>query len=204
MQSKTLITVGRQFGSGGKSIATVLGSRLDIPVYDNELLSQAARQSGFGQDIFTRKDEKKSVFGVSNLVASFQNFWSTRDYMDDNNIFKMQCDVIRSIAQEGSAIFVGRASDYVLRDMECLDVFVCAPLEYRAREVSRRMSISLEEAMSLIPKRDRQRESYYNYLTLGNWGVASNYDLCVDASVLGVEGTADFIISFGRKAGYIR
>jgi len=204
MASQTIITVGRQFGSGGRSVAKALGARLDIPVYDNELLAKAAQESGFGQDIFARKDEKRGLFTLSNLVASFQNIWSTRDYMDDNNIFKMQCDVIRSLAQDGPAIFVGRASDYVLRDMQTLDVFISAPLEYRARTVSERMGITYEEALDLIPRRDRQRESYYNYLTLGNWGVASNYDLCVDSSMLGIDGTADLIISFGREAGLIQ
>jgi len=202
-QHKTLITVGRQFGAGGKGVALVLGERLGIPVYDNELLSKAAEESGFGRDIFARKDEKKGLLTLSGMVSGFQNIWSTRGYMDDNSIFKMQCDVIRDIASKGSAIFVGRASDYVLRDMKRLSVFLSSPLEVRAERVAERSGISKEEAMEMVPKRDRQRESYYNYLTLGHWGEASDYDLCVDSSILGIEGTADLIIDFGRKAGYI-
>lgn len=199
----TLITVGRQFGAGGKGVALVLGERLGIPVYDNELLSKAAEESGFGRDIFARKDEKKGLLSLSNAVSGFQHIWSTRGYLDDSSIFKMQCDVIRDIAARGSAVFVGRASDYVLRDMKRLSVFLSAPLELRAKTVSERSGISLAEAMAMVPKRDRQRESYYNYLTLGHWGVASGYDLCLDSSILGIEGTADFIIDFGRRSGLI-
>ena len=88
--------------------------------------------------------------------------------------------------------------------MDCLDVFITAPLEVRIKDVAEREGISLEEAESMIAKRDRDRESYYNYLTFGNWGVASNYDLCIDSSILGIEGTADFIVDFGRKCGLIK
>ena len=88
--------------------------------------------------------------------------------------------------------------------MDCLDVFITAPLEIRIKDVAEREGISLDEAESMIAKRDRDREAYYNYLTFGNWGVASNYDLCIDSSILGIEGTADFIVDFGRKSGLIR
>ena len=88
--------------------------------------------------------------------------------------------------------------------MDCLNVCITAPLEIRIKDVAEREGISLDEAESMIAKRDRDREAYYNYLTFGNWGVASNYDLCIDSSILGIEGTADFIVDFGRKSGLIR
>ena len=200
----TIINIGRQFGSGGRRIAAALGVRLGIPVYDNELLVEAAQKSGFSKDLFEMRDEHKSNFTLSNLFGSINRYGSADSFLNDNRLFKIQSDVILELAQQGPAIFVGRASDYVLREMECLDVFITAPLEIRKKDVAEREGISLEEAESMIAKRDRDREAYYNYLTFGNWGVASNYDLCIYSSILGIEGTADFIVDFGRKCGLIK
>ena len=200
----TIINIGRQFGSGGRRVAAALGVRLGIPVYDNELIAEAAQKSGFSKDLFMQRDEHKSNFTLSNLFGSINRYGSADSFLNDNRLFKIQSDVILELAQQGPAIFVGRASDYVLREMECLDVFITAPLEIRKKDVAEREGISLEEAESMIAKRDRDREAYYNYLTFGNWGVASNYDLCIDSSILGIEGTADFIVDFGRRCGLIK
>lgn len=200
----TIINIGRQFGSGGRRVAAALGVRLDIPVYDNELIAEAAQKSGFSKDLFLQRDEHKSNFTLSNLFGSINRYGSAESFLNDNRLFKIQSDVILELAQQGPAVFVGRASDYVLREMDCLDVFITAPLEIRIKDVAEREGISLDEAESMIAKRDRDREAYYNYLSFGNWGVASNYDLCIDSSILGIEGTADFIVDFGRKSGLIR
>ena len=200
----TIINIGRQFGSGGRRVAAALGVRLGIPVYDNELIAEAAQKSGFSKDLFLQRDEHKSNFTLSNLFGSINRYGSAESFLNDNRLFKIQSDVILELAQQGPAVFVGRASDYVLREMDCLDVFITAPLEIRIKDVAEREGISLDEAESMIAKRDRDREAYYNYLTFGNWGVASNYDLCIDSSILGIEGTADFIVDFGRKCGLIK
>ena len=100
-----------------------------------------------------------------------------------------------------SAVIVGRCSDYVLRERnDTLDVFLTSPLSVRTARVMERTGLSEEKAVALIEKRDRSREDYYNYYTFGNWGVASTYDLCIDSSILGIEGTADLIIDFARRA----
>ena len=200
----TIINIGRQFGSGGRRVAAALSSRLGIPVYDNELIVEAAQKSGLSKELFKQRDEHKSVFTLTNFVGILNNYSGSENYLNDNRLFQIQSDVIKELAQQGPAIFVGRASDYVLREMECLDVFITAPLEVRKKDVAEREGISLEEAETLIARRDKDRESYYNYLTFGQWGVASNYDLCVDSSILGIEGTADFIIDFGRKCGLVK
>lgn len=200
----TIINIGRQFGSGGRRIAAALGSRLGIPVYDNELIIEAAEKSGLSTELFKKRDEHKSLFTLTGFIGTLNNYGGGESYLNDNRLFKIQSDVILELAHQGPAIFVGRASDYVLREMECLDVFITAPLEVRKKDVAAREDISLEEAEDLIAKRDKDRESYYNYLTFGQWGVASNYDLCVDSSILGIEGTADFIIGFGRKCGLVK
>lgn len=197
----TIINVGRQFGSGGKSIAAELSRKLGIPVYDNELLKKAAQKSGLHEDTFKGSDESKHIFSLANIFSSNRFYGSmTGSGISEGELFKIQSDAIREIASTGSAIFVGRASDYVLRDMECLDVFITAPLEKRAERVSERMGISIEDALKLIPRKDAERKNYYDFFTFGdNWGQASNYDLCIDSSILGIEKTADFIIEFGRS-----
>ena len=196
MKDHIIINVGRQFGSGGKSVANSLGEKLGIKVYNNEILSCAAEMSGFSKDLFLKKDEKKSMLTIANIFGANRYGGAVSSGVSDIDIFKIQSDFIRSIAQKESAIFVGRASDYVLRDMDCLDVFICAPLEDRIKRVAQREGISADNAESLILKRDRERAAYYNYYTFGDWGVASNYDLCLDSSILGIDGSADFIIEF--------
>jgi len=124
--------------------------------------------------------------------------------MSDRGIFKMQSQTIKEIAEQGSAIIVGRCSDYILRDMEgTLDVFLTSPAEIRAARVAERSGKTLEESARLVEEMDRKRAEYYNYYTFGDWGVAGTYDLCIDSSVLDIEGTADFIINFATMAGLI-
>lgn len=199
MEKKILISVGRQFGSGGKSVAELLGTKLGIPVYDNELIVKAAEQSGFSPELFTKSDENKHVFGLGSLFSSNRFGSFTQNSIGESSLFKIQSDVIRDIASKGSGVFVGRASDYILRDMDCLDVFICAPIEARKARVAERLKMDVETAGRLIEKKDRSRADYYNFFTFSNWGVASNYDLCVDSSVLGVEGTAEYIIEFIKR-----
>lgn len=193
MENKVIINIGRQYGSGGRTIASIIGEKLGIDVYDNELLLKAAEQSGVQPEFFRNNDEKKRFF----------SFGYSQNAINDEGLFKIQSDTIRGIAEAGSAIFVGRAADYVLRDMKCLNVFVCAPLEWRQKLVSSRSGMTLEDAARQIAKKDKSRESWYNFFTFGNWGVASNYDICVDSSILGLEGTADIIIEFARREGVL-
>lgn len=194
----TIINIGRQFGSGGKLVALKISEILGIPVYDNELISRAADESGFSKELFERSDEKRSIFNISSFFDTGR-FGGARNYVGDNELFKIQSEVIRNLAAKGSAIFVGRCSNYILRDLKCLDVFVTAPSEDRVKRVSERLNISPEEARSRISRQDRTRETYYNFFTFGNWGAASDYDLCIDSSILGIDGTAGFIIDFGKK-----
>ena len=201
-EQNTIINIGRQFGSGGKLIALKISETLGVPVYDNELISKAADESGFSKELFERSDEKRSIFNISSFFGTGR-FGGAQNYVGDNELFKIQSEVIRNIAAKGPAIFVRRCSNYILRDSKCLDVFVCAPLEDRVKRVSERLGISLEEARTRIGRQDRTRETYYNFFTFGNWGAASDYDLCIDSSILGIDGTADFIIDLGRKAGLI-
>jgi len=184
-------------------VAKAIGEKLGIPVYDNELISKVAEESGYSKSLFSKGEEKRSLFSVSSFFASGRLSYSDSGYVNDNVMFRIQSEVIRSIALKGDAIIIGRCADYILRDMKCLNVFVCAPLDYRIGRLVENEKISQEEAENLIRRKDRTRETYYNYYTFGAWGVASNYHLCVDSSILGTEGTAQYIIDFGKRAGYI-
>ena len=203
MAKKILINIGRQFGAGGKGVAMILGERLGIPVYDNELLQKAAEESGFSPAFFRKSDERRRLWRFGSLFGLNRASAYAPSGIDGTELFRYQSAAIRDLAQQGDAIFLGRASDYVLRDMECLDVFICAPLEDRVARVRERTGMSVEEAEKYILRKEKNRENYYNFFTLGNWGVASNYDLCLDSSRLGLEGCADMIIDFGRKVGLI-
>lgn len=202
MDKKIIINIGRQFGGGGLAVASELGKKLGIPVYDKELIKKAAQDSGFSAEFFEESDEKKRFFSLSAIFSN--RFSETENYMSDRGIFKMQSETIKAIAEQGPAIIVGRCSDYILRDMDCsLNVFLTSPLEVRAARIAQRSGLSLEEASRMAEEQDRKRSEYYNYYTFSDWGVASTYDLCIDSSILGIEGTADFIIDFARKAGLL-
>lgn len=198
MEKHIIITVGRQFGSGGKPVGDALSEKLGIPVYDNELITEAARHSGYSPEFFIRSDEKKRSFFLANLFGG-NNF--SRNMIGDAELFRIQSETIRNIAEKGSAIFVGRASDYVLRDMKPLSVFISATMESRIKFVCERDGVTPDEAVSIIDKRDRDRARYYNFFTQRNWGVASNYDLCINRSAIGTQKAADLIIEFGKMTG---
>ena len=200
----TIINVGRSFGSGGGYVGQAIASKLGIPFYDNELISKAAQESGYSPSIFEGGEKKRSIFSVSSFFASGRMSYLDNTYMNDDILFKVQSDVIRKIGEGGDAVIIGRCADYILRDLPCLNVFVTGPEEYRIERIVKNEGISEEDAEKLIRKKDRIRETYYNYYTMGSWGSASNYHLCVDSSVLGIEGTANFIIEFGRKAGLVK
>ncbi len=199
----TIINIGRSFGSAGGHIGHAIGKKLGIPFYDNELISQAAEESGYSKGIFDRAEEK-SLFSFSSFFASSRLGYMDGGYVNDNVMFGIQSEVIKSVAQNGDAIFIGRCADYILRDMDCLNVFVTAPEKYRIRSLMESEGISAEEAEKLMRRKDRTRETYYNYYTFGAWGKASNYHLCVDSSILGIDGTAEMIIDFGRRCGKIK
>ena len=203
MKKDIIITIGRQFGCGGKRIAEALGSKLGIPVYDHELIVKAAQESGFSAEFFERSDEKKRFFSLTSIFTGSYNA-ETENYMSDKGLFNMQCETIKSIADQGSAIIVGRCSDYVLRDRKnTLNVFLTSPLEDRVKRIAETEGLEIDKAEEYVEKQDRNREDYYNYYTFGNWGVASNYNLCIDSSIAGIEGTADIIIEFAKIAGLL-
>lgn len=168
----TIITIGRSFGSAGGHIGHAIGQKLGIPFYDNELISKVAEEEGHSKGLFAQAEEK-SLFSFSSFFASSRLGYMDGGYVNDNVLFKIQSEVIRNIAERGDAILIGRCADYILRDMDCLNVFISAPEEYRIQSLMKSENISADEAEKLMRRKDRTRETYYNYYTFGAWGHAS-------------------------------
>lgn len=199
MKNNLIINIGRQFGSGGKSIAVKLGKLLDIPVYDDELITRAAEESGLNPSLFKDSDEKRRTWRFGSFFGASRYGNYDKDVLGDDVLFRIQSETIRHLASKGPAIFIGRASNYVLRDLDTVDIFICAPASVRARYVAEREGIGESDAEELLERRDTGRAHYYNFFTMGHWGKASEYDLCIDSSVLGFDGTALFIADYCRR-----
>ncbi len=198
MVKRVIISIGREFGSGGRVIGRQLADRLGIDYYDKELMALAAKESGFGQEFFERADEKHSTFSAFSqwLNESFSTISRSENYMSNDSIFKMQAEAIQQLAQRGSCVIVGRCSDYILRnDERCLRVFLYAPLTDRIARVAKRMNLSEEKARALIEVEDKRRAEYYNFYSSKTWGKASTYDLCLNVSLFGEEGVIRLIES---------
>lgn len=202
MTHNDIICIGRQIGSGGLEIARLLSQKFSIPFFDKELLELSAKESGLSQDYLAESDEmpSRSFFSglpTMNLSVFSDMGLSSRGFWGSDQLFHLQSDQILKIASEGSCIFVGRCADYVLRDHPgMVSVFVSADHEDRLRRLEQRRQLSREDAQKLIERVDRKRSAYYNYYTYQTWGAAKTYDLCVNSSRLGIEGTADMIASF--------
>ncbi|MBQ9667833.1 MAG: cytidylate kinase-like family protein [Prevotella sp.] len=201
--TKLLINVGRQIGSGGRVIARRLADIFQAQFYDKELLQLAAQESGFAPEFFEKNDEHRgflrSLFNLQLPHMSDQSVMTSN--FSQEGLFKFQSDAIRRAAEQNDCcVFVGRCADYVLRDRpECFNVFITAPMDFRIDHVAERHQCSREEARRLIEKGEAQRASYYNYYTGKRWGQAEGYHLCVDASLLGLDRTADYIAGFIRQ-----
>ncbi len=202
---KFIINIGRQLGSGGKAIGKKLAEHYGISIYDKTLLKLAAKESGFCQEFFEKADEKASRGFMHTFVGSirvpFVGDGAIYDnYLSNDALFKIQSDVIREIAEKESCIFVGRCADYILRNHpRCINIFICADKCDRIKRVCANQSISEEEAREKIENADKKRSSYYNYYSCNTWGAASTYHLCINSSVLGEEGTTEFIKDFIDK-----
>ena len=201
MGKNVVITIGRQFGSGGRYVGRLLAEKLGIPFYDKELLSEAAKNSGICEEIFEEHDEKPTKSLLFSLVTGMQSHMSSGAfYMDmplNHKIFLAQFDAIRRIAEEGPCVIVGRCADYVLRENpDAGSVFVNADMASKVDRAVKYYGIEADKAEDRIRKADKQRASYYNYYATATWGDVDNYDLVVDTGVLGVEGAVELIAKF--------
>lgn len=191
-----VITVGRQYGSGGREIGTMLAEKLGIAYYDDMLLKEAAKESGLCEDLFRSFDERPKSFLYS--VAMDPYSFSMNHVMPkgsiEQQVYLATYDTIKKLADKGPCVLIGRCADYALKDRDdVINLFITAPLENRIERVARRNGITRDEAKERIKRMDKSRASYYNYYSSKDWGDAKSYDLCIDSSLLGIEGTVELL-----------
>ena len=199
-KTASVITIGRQYGSGGRVVGRALAEKLEIPYYDKELLAEAAKDSGICQELFEDHDEKPTRSLLFSLVTgSSLHGDAGGGYLDmplNHKIFLAQFDAIRRIAGEGPCVIVGRCADYVLRDQpHVVNVFIKADMAHRvARAIER--GADPAKAEDVVRKADKQRASYYNYYATSTWGDVNNYDLCLDTGKIGYAGAVNLICDY--------
>lgn len=188
-----IITIGRSYGSGGRSVGKLLAEKLNIPYYDAELLEETAKHSGLNQKYLASMDEKSVG---SNGLYQYMGFNFGHDINFENLASQAQQEVIKITAQKGPCIIIGRRADQILHKTDkMLTVFITASVETRAKRVSERDGISLEESRGKIAKVDQERAAYYNQYSDSKWGSANTYDLCLDTDKLGIEGAVNIILN---------
>lgn len=194
---KIFITIGRQYGSGGHEIGERLAGILGIPFYDRELIELASEKSGIERGLLAIHDERPTPAALLKMKGGA----GTMDGQPIGELlFKAQSGIILEAAQKGSCVLIGRCANYVLREQpELFSVYVTAPLEQRILRIMERNRMSREDAEAAVKKVDQQRKSYYNHHTGGHWGEASDYQLFMDSSRLGVEKTAEKLAELARE-----
>lgn len=198
-----IITIGRQFGSGGRDVGEKVAKHFGIPFYDKELVEMAAQKSNLSHEALREVDEHATNSFLYSLASGNYSLRGINapiyyEMPINDKLFIAQAEVIKEIAKQGSCVIVGRCADYVLeeeKDVELLNVFIHGGIDYRAKRVMEALSITQAKARDKVIKTDKQRRTYYDYYTSRDWGVMSNYDMCVDAEKFGIDGTADLVIS---------
>lgn len=198
-----ILTIGRQFGSGGSEIGKKLAKELNFSYYDKELLALAAKESGLCPEVFEKADERESsglAYAFSMGFSPLGMYIPYDDILSNERLFKIQSDAIRGLAEKESCVIIGRCSDYILRDNpNCIHFFIHNKEENRIKLIMEREKVSEAEAKELMAKTDKSRAAYYNYYTNKHWGVSSSYNFSLDVSVLGIDESALFIKEFVSK-----
>lgn len=201
-----VITIGRQFGSGGRELGRKLADRLGFEYYDKELLHQAAQHAGVGCEFFERNDERFPSFlnGIFSFAFGLNNVscYTGSTSISDDSLYRAQSDFIHSLAEKKSCIIVGRTADYVLRDHErAVNIFVHAPLDSCARRIMAREEehLTIEKARAKAGKINRLRANYYNFYTDKTWGAAESYDLSLDTSLMSMDHLVEVIVDYLRR-----
>lgn len=192
MDKKVVITIARQYGSGGRTIGEMLAKDMGIHYYDKELIKLASEDSGINERLFVNADEKIKMTKLFKMVKKVYNGQlippESDDFVSDHNLFNYQAKVIKQLAEEESCVMIGRCADYVLKDYDnVLSVFIHAPKDYCMEQAAKKVSMSSRELEKYIAKTDKRRAEYYKFYTGREWTDARNYDLCLDSSKLGFE-----------------
>lgn len=202
---KFVIVLGRQFGCGARVIGKKVAAALGIPYYDKELLVKVANSTGVNEDYLAAGDERSPYFSLSGLSVTMgfgaSSYLLGDPLLNKDSVYKAQSDVIRSLAESGSCLIVGRTADYILRDHpRLISIFIHASLDDRInRIIDRGDCENADEAQEMAIKRNKMRANYYNFYTDRTWGDAATYDLTVNASALGIDETVLLIVNYVKK-----
>ncbi|MBQ2696177.1 MAG: cytidylate kinase-like family protein [Clostridia bacterium] len=204
MKENTVITIGRQFGSGGHEIATAVAEALSIPYYDKEIIVEAAKKTGLDENLFKNAEERTMssfLYSVALGAYSPASNVTGMPFMNLNEtIFRAQSKVISDFAEKGSCVFVGRCADHILKDHPaCCRIFVYANLKDRIDRIQKLYKLSAGDAEDLINKTDKKRASFYSYYTGQKWHNLQNYDLCLNSAKLGIAGSVEAILAYIRQ-----
>ncbi len=199
-----IITISRQYGSGGREIGEKLAKRLGIPFYDNELITRAAKESGYAEAAFQNAETKASnslLYSIAMGMSAYGNQEGGFSHLSlDDRIYLAQSDVIRKVAEEGPCVIVGRCANYILR--ECPNVihfFVYADMDFRKERAVRIDSVDPNKAEDIILKKDKRRSNYFNYHSGEKWGVAQNYHMALNSGFVGIDNTVELMYDFVNR-----
>ena len=190
---KKIVTISRQYGSGGRYIGENLAKAMGVPCYDEKLIDMVAKESGFAQSFVAEKGERMTgslLFNIASSLSFANNVFSTNNGVTlQDEIYFTQNRIIKELADKGPCVIVGRCADYILREREdCLNVFIFADNESKIERAEKYFNITREEAPAVLKKKDKARANHYKYYTDQEWGMASNYDLCLNSGLIGIEG----------------
>lgn len=210
MEDKRLvITIGRQYGAGGRDIGRKLAKDLGISFYDKKILRMVSDESGIGESYFHLADEKAGGHLLYKIVKGLRPTLTTpstgADLVSEDNLFLFQSEVIRNLSNKEPCIIVGRCADYILDGMadNLAKIFIYSTMEARVRRIMEKDKLSEKEALRVIKKSDKERTEYYQYYTGKSWGDLDNYHLILDSEVLGVDGSAELVKEFLKLKGLI-
>ena len=193
-----IITIGRQHGSSGREIARLLAEKLNYKCYDKEIVDEAANHSDFSRDLIDAFDEKR----MSAFILHAGGYGLNENFRLNMQVVSAQFEAMRNIAEKGNCIFVGRCADYILRDHDDLiSVFILGDMDERLKCLESRQGLDEVEARKKIKEVDKDRSSFYRYYSDQTWGDAQNYDMCINSSKLGVEGTVQVILDCIKARG---
>ncbi|MBQ2753377.1 MAG: cytidylate kinase-like family protein [Firmicutes bacterium] len=191
---KSIITIGRQYGSGGREVGQKLAAEYGISYYDKELLAMASEKSGIAVDMFEKHDEKYISSFLYSLVAGA---YGENGLPMDHKIFLEQLRTIKDLADKGPCVIIGRCADYALRDYDnAINIYLHGNAEKRVERAVKAYGVDSAKAAEIVVKTDKQRASYYNFYTGRKWGDIQNYDLTIDSTMLGIDNTVKLIKEF--------
>lgn len=195
----SIITISRQYGSGGRFIARKLAEKLGIPYYDNEIITMAAKESGYSEAIF----EKAEQISTHSFLYSLSMFGSAEGLYGlplADKVYLAQTEVIKKCANEGPCVIVGRCSDYVLNEYpNVLNFFIYSDEEHKVKRATQYYGLDPKKAAEELRKKDKKRANYYNYYTNQRWGDAENYHLSLNSDAVGIEAAVDIIALFVKS-----